>query len=963
MPSITPGTRLDRYQIISLLGAGGMGEVYLAHDTRLGRKVALKFLPTKYTQDSERLKRFAQEAQTASALNHPNIITIYEVGHADETHFIATEFIDGMTLRRRLSQGRLSIDESLDIAIQSASALVAAHAAGIVHRDIKPENIMLRPDGYVKVLDFGLAKLTEKTDQTGALATTTSGESSPDLVTVIETVAESITDPDREVEVPAKQEVRPPRDNYETTPLLSEPDTAPGMVMGTAQYMSPEHARGLKVDARTDIFSLGVVLYEMATAVHPFTGATRREVIASVLYSEQPPIARFRNDVPDLFEWTVTKALTKDRDERYQTAKELLNDLRRLQHRLRVDREVARTHGAGTVGLVSGRPTTELSTTGELRGRTTSRLSNYLRKLRNRPSAAILVTAGLLLVAAIPFLLNSKLLSSAPAPFSSMRLAPFTTSGKATRATISPDGKYVVYVESDLGKQSLWVRQVAVTSNVEIVSPGEVFYRGLTFSPDGNYIFYVVQEGNNPIQVLYQVPVLGGQPRRILTNIDSPIAFRSDGAKFAFVRRSRGLGNDLLIVADTDGTNERQLAERHGPDFFGLGGPAWSLDDRSLSMATGSNTGGRNMTVVQIDASSGSEKAVTPHKWSTVGRVAHLRRGGFIVSGTERGATMAQIWYIPNVGGDPVRITNDLSDYRDMSLTDDSKGLVTVQSAAHVNIWLAQGGDSSKARRITSGIGQYNGVRGFDWLTTSRVVYVSRLSGSQDIWTMNLDGTDQRQLTTPETGADVYPVASPDGQTIVFVSTRSGNSNLYRMDPDGGSLVQLTHGNGEEFPDISPDGKWVIYNDTGSSRFTLWRVPIQGGTPTQLTNGLTQWPDVSPDGKMIGCWYRSDQSKPWQLAVLPFDGGDPKIMLDVPVTANSAIPLKWMPDGKALCYVDVRDGISNIWAKPLDGSAPRQLTSFQSDQIFWFAWSRSGDSLEVSRGSVTSDVVLITDAR
>jgi serine/threonine protein kinase/Tol biopolymer transport system component len=964
MPSIAPGTRLDRYQIISLLGAGGMGEVYLAQDTRLGRKVALKFLPVRFTQDTERLRRFAQEAQAASALNHPNIITIYEVGRSDDTLFIATEYIEGLTLRRRLAQRRLTIDEALEIAIQTASALVAAHSAGIVHRDIKPENIMVRPDGYVKILDFGLAKLTERSDSTGSISPAQTG-SIAEFPTAVETVDETVTSAEHEVDIPPPSAASTTLDIDEPTPVPAKHDTTPGVVMGTAQYMSPEHARGHKVDARTDIFSLGTVLYEMTTGVHPFTGTTRREVVAAVLYNDPPPVARFRNDVPELLEWTITKALTKDRDERYQTSRELLNDLRRLQQRLRVEREVARSHRTGTVPLESGRETGELGSTGELTGRTTSKLSGYLRRLRDRPSSAVLITGVLIVLAGLLYLLYMKL-AQPPVPFRSMRVAPFTTSGIATRAAISPDGKYVVYVETDLGKQSLWVRQVAVTSNVIVVQPGEVLYRGLTFSHDGNYIFYVVQEGNNPIQVLYQVPVLGGQPRRLMTNVDSPVTFKPDGTEMAFVRRSRGTGEDSLIVASADGSNERRLATRHGTDFFGIGGPDWSLDGNTIATAAGSNAGGRYMNIVLIDVITGEEKPLSAQRWAGVGRVNWLRRGGLVVSATEPGSTLAQVWFLPYPAASsqvPVRITNDLNDYRDMSVTDDSRALVAVQSAAQVNVWLAPAGDSARARRITSGIGQYNGVRGLDWLSADHLVYVSRISGSQDIWTMKTDGTNQKQLTTPETGAEVYPVASPDGRSIVFVSPRSGNSNLYRIDPDGGNLRQLTRGSGEEFPDISPDGKWVIYNDTGSSKFTLWRVSIEGGEPVQLTTELSQWPDVSPNGKSIGCWYRSDPSQHWQLAVIPFEGGKATKILDVPTTANPSIPARWMPDGSGLCYVDVREGISNIWVQPIDGSQPRPITTFQGDQIFWFTWSRSGDTLSVSRGMVTSDVVLVTDAR
>ena len=290
---------LSHYRIVSKLGAGGMGEVYLAQDTKLDRKVALKTLPADVAANPDRMKRFVQEAKAASSLNHPNILTVYEIGHTDSLHFIATEFIEGDTLRQHLKSAHLKLSDTLNVAIQVADALAAAHEVGIIHRDIKPENIMLRKrDGYVKVLDFGLAKLIEQPP-----------------VTV-----------DREA------------------PTKSLFKTEEGVVMGTVTYMSPEQAGGLKVDARTDIWSLGVVLYEMVAGCLPFEGSTMSELLASILnQKEPPPLARFAREVPAELERIVEKALRKDREERYQTAKDMLLDLRRLKQKLEVDAEIERT--------------------------------------------------------------------------------------------------------------------------------------------------------------------------------------------------------------------------------------------------------------------------------------------------------------------------------------------------------------------------------------------------------------------------------------------------------------------------------------------------------------------------------------------------------------------------------------------------------------------------------------------
>jgi serine/threonine protein kinase len=290
------GRRLGHYQILSLLGAGGMCEVYLAEDTILGRKVALKLLPAEFTRDQDRLRRFKQEARAASSLNHPNIITIYEIGETDGIHFIATEFIDGQTLRQRSAQGRLELLASLDIGIQTAAALSAAHDAGIAHRDIKPENLMLRPDGYLKVLDFGSSKLTERR--------TLGGPSKTSAVTGVR--------------------------------------TAPGIVMGTITYMSPEQVRGLEVDARSDIFTIGVVLYEMITGAKPFTGATTADVIAAILDKEPAPLSRSAHEAPEELERIVSRALRKDREDRYQTIQDLLRDLKGLKQELELEAQLAR---------------------------------------------------------------------------------------------------------------------------------------------------------------------------------------------------------------------------------------------------------------------------------------------------------------------------------------------------------------------------------------------------------------------------------------------------------------------------------------------------------------------------------------------------------------------------------------------------------------------------------------------
>jgi serine/threonine protein kinase/Tfp pilus assembly protein PilF len=307
--SLVSGTRLGRYEIRAKIGEGGMGEVYLAQDTRLDRKVALKILPAAVASDRGRMHRFVQEAKAASGLNHPNIITIYEIDEADSRHFIAMEFVEGETLRERMDAGPLKLSETVKIATQTASALAAAHAAGIVHRDIKPDNIMIRRDGIIKVLDFGLAKLVER-------------------------LPSEFVDSEAPTSIPMKSE--------------------PGSVIGTAIYMSPEQARGVAVDSRTDIFSLGVVIYELVARCLPFKGTDTIEIFASILSDKEPlPIARYAPDAPPELERIVEKSLAKQLDERYQSAQELVIDLRRLKKRIDVDAEMKRSRAHGKAATVT----------------------------------------------------------------------------------------------------------------------------------------------------------------------------------------------------------------------------------------------------------------------------------------------------------------------------------------------------------------------------------------------------------------------------------------------------------------------------------------------------------------------------------------------------------------------------------------------------------------------------------
>lgn len=941
-PQSLLGETVGHCRLVSVLGSGGMGQVYLAHDTALNRQVALKLLPEYFIKDRDRLRRFQQEARAASALNHPNIITIYEIGQDEDRHFIATEFIDGITLRQRLLEEDkqtkpLALREVLDIAIQTADALAAAHEAHIVHRDIKPDNIMLRRrDGYVKVLDFGLAKPTE-------------GET-----IVVDT---------------------------EEAPTKTQLKTSPGVVMGTVSYMSPEQARGEQVDVRTDIWSLGVVIYEMAAGSVPFERSTPSEVIALILEREPPPLARYSREAPAELERIVSKALTKDREERYQTAKDLLIDLRRLRQRLEVEAEIVRTaqgHENGTVGKGSatGREQRAIITAraaaaeaGDAAVATNTSSTEYPASdiMRHRRRAFLLVTLLILTSLTAGGYGIYKLASKTNTPTVSFQGAIWdrlTTKGKVTRAVISPDGKFVVHVVRDAGQQSLRLWQVATASDKEIIAPAPVVYHSLTFTPDGNHIYYLLESRDVPKPALYRVSTLGVDPKRIPVNMEgdwvdlvrgAPISFSPDGKRFVFRRVDAGK-EAALVIANADGSEEQKLVAHLPPEICGW--PAWSPDGKTIAYVLG-NFDSNDVTVFAARVGDGTFKPLTSRRWFRVERMAWLADGsGLLMLATaEQTGSSFQIWHLSNQNGEAKNLSNDLNNYVDLSLTEDSGALVTVTSEQLGNIWIATAGDAARARQVTTGAGRNEGGQGLSWTSDGRIVYCSVTGEDRDIWIIDADGQNQRQLTA-NSRINNQPSVSPDGRHIFFLSDRTGGPHIWRMDLDGSNQTQVTNGNGEQNPSCSPDGRWVLFRMV-FGELTLWRAPVEGGKPVQLTEkGLGGLAAISPDGKLIA--YFTDADGPLRIAIMSWDGGQPFRTFDVPPTLHIIGGISWMPDGGTLTYAATHQGVSNIWAQALDGGAPTKLTDFKSDRIFSFDWSRDGKQLALSRGSANSDAVMVS---
>src|SRR6266446_2550773 len=918
--TLSAGTHLGRYEIRSKIGAGGMGEVYLAEDMRLHRKVALKILPMNVAANHDRMRRFEQEATAAAALNHPNIAHIYEIGEAEGVNFIAMEFVDGETLRDKIHLERTELSKLLRYLQNVAEGLAKAHAAGVVHRDLKPDNIMITGDGHAKILDFGLAKLIEQRPP----ATSSKGSSEVD------------------------------------TAMMAQ-HSMPGTVIGTVGYMSPEQAQGKtdEIDHRSDIFSFGCILYEAATRKRAFAGKDALDSLHKIVHEPTPQISELNPTAPSELQRIIRRCLAKDPEDRYQTIKDVAIELKDLRRELENIITTVPPPIGSDAPVAEVPPSQTLSaTTSTVPSSVSIRASSaeYVVAGIKKYKVAVVMIVGLMAVAMLGagFGLYRILRQKKRAPsFQSAKFTRLTSTGKSLRAAISPDGKWLVRVLDDGGQQSLWLKQVAVlNSDTQIVAPTELFYSGVAFSPNGNYIYYSVQEKNDPRGTLFQVPVLGGPARKLLTGINNAVAFSPDGNQIAFFYYFED--QDKLMIANADGTGARQLAVRSGNDYFfrsGFAGLSWSPDGRVLAAPVG-NVAENYMSLATIPVETGKIKFFTPQKWYEVRQVAWLADGSnLLFTGKETVSSNFKIWQVSYPAGEAKAITSDLGSYSTISLTADFTVMATVRTEEVANIWVMPGFDAAHARKITQG-------QNFDgqpsWTPDGKLVYSSNIAGGFDLYLMDASGGNPKQLTA-NSGANGQPSTSPDGRYIIFSSDRTGAPHIWRMDVDGGNQKQLTD-KADDRPDFSPDGGWVVYVST-ANKDTIWKVGVDGGQPLQLTEKLSFSPAISPDGKEIVCSYLEDQNSPIKLAILAFQGG--QLVKTLPLAGQAGTNLSWNADGSAVVYVVTSGGVSNLWAQPVSGAPRKQLTDFASERIFSFDFSRDGKQVALSRGTQTGDVVLI----
>jgi Tol biopolymer transport system component len=875
------GRNISHYEILEKLGQGGMGDVYRARDTALEREVALKFLPPELTRDTAAKTRFIREAQAASALDHPNICTIHEVAETDDGQlFIAMACYDGEALTARISRGPLPLVDAVNLGVQIALGLAAAHQKNVVHRDLKTANVFVTSDGLVKILDFGLAKLSGVTQ-------------------------------------------------------LTRPETT----LGTVSYMSPEQAQGTDVDARSDIWSLGVVLYEMVTGQLPFQGEFAEAVVYSVLNEVPTPVSGLRSGVPLELERIIHKCLAKAPADRFQHLDDLAVDLNRVKPSL--------TAEPGTAVV------------------------DRLGKTRGARRSWLPWVAGLGWLAAAVLLLM--LLFQAPTSHTPVRLQSITYSGRDWAPSASPAGDMIAFASDRDGVSRIWLKQVAGGGEAPITEGPDDVPR---FSPDGSQILFVRERGGT--RDLYRTPVVGGQTRRIMEDL-LEADWSPDGSQVAFIRMTP-VGEDNLIVvgaADVQTGDERILAQIDNRLGYGI---RWSPDGRRIAMSEASlTTAAAELSYIDvIDVESGDLERVTLTDWPGPYTALHWGPDGrtFVVGQapvvfTQVGHFPVQIMQCDLESGarrelfwSPLKLPFGGRNSSTIAVLSASQIVVdehSVQSTLYEFDW-TDAGRTGQRRMLTSGVGRDRQPAYSP--DGNRVIFSSNRSGNIDLWVADLHTRGLFQLTD-DLAIDYDPAFAPDGEHIVWTSNRSGNMEIWLADADGGRARQLTRdGVDAENPTMTPDGRWIVYGSTNDEKLGVWKIRPEGTDATRLAAVSSIIPEVSPDSRYAA--FSRTRGIGYVIQVVEIESGD-MVPFEIElfrkkIHENVVVGrVRWAPDGRRIVFVGQNDeGLTGIYVQDF---IPGRDTSESRRPVAGFSKDFATESFGVSPDGARIAISAMTERR
>ncbi len=803
------GHQLGPYRVGPLLGRGGMGEVYRAVDTRLDRPVALKLLPAEVSGNPDRLHRFIREAKAASSLNHPNIATIHEIGEAEGWHYIAMEYVEGETLEARIRKQSLKLAEILDLGIQAADALETAHKKGIIHRDIKPANLMLTPEGRVKVLDFGLAKRLH-------------------------------------LEQSAKD-----------MPASTESYTVSGLILGTVEYMSPEQVLGRDVDQRTDLFSLGVVLYDMVAGRLPFHGASPTETMDQILHAEPAAFARFNHRIPAGLEQIIRKCLEKDRELRYQHASDLCADLKRLKRDMDPDKAAA-----NRVGVL---------------------------KPNSKPRRIWLWAAMLLLmvlIAAAGFWFFQPGRETLKLPMVPVPLTAYQ--GIVGQSSISPDGRQVAFMWDGEKRDNvdIYIKQIGSETPRRLTTDPQEDY-GPAWSPDGLFIAFLRgfwRYGKSAVMV---IPANGGRERQVAENARN-VSWHSGGKWLAISQDSPGEPMAIYLLSLETGEKKRLTSPSKG--IGGDAEPVFSPDGRHLAFARYFTTAAVSEIFI-LRLSAKLEPETEPKQltfWDRMTRCpVWMPDGKEIVFTSGSKAHHCSLWRISASSSDkptPLPFSGEGGTALSPTVSLENHRLVYAVWSSDFNIWryqLPRGKEKPAApsrfspSTKTQEVPQYSP-------DGKEVAYVSNASGSSEIWVANSDGSSPLQLTHFGGPMPDYPRWSPDGKKIVFSMALRDQTEIFQIPAQGGQAKQLTHTPYHKFnPSFSRDGKWIYFEWNRGGDAQIWKMPLEGGEPVQITRKGGSLPLESMDGKTLFYKKGADTDELWTIPVV--GGEETKVLDGIPV--------------------------------------------------------------------------------